>query len=76
LYRARNFSSSYVRSNLVRSISWLTQTNYIRGEIKWATLIGLFSSADRPYQIISYVRVTKVLGFDLLFCHVPISMRM
>jgi hypothetical protein len=32
VFRARNFSYSYVRNNLERSISWLTQTN----QLDWA----------------------------------------
>jgi hypothetical protein len=60
VYWAQNFSYSYVRNNLVRSISWRKQT-YQSGPFDFTpNLIGQCQSADRPYEIITYVRGTEV----------------
>jgi hypothetical protein len=47
--RAQNFSYSYIRNNLVRSLSWRKQTNQGGPFDFTPNLICLRQSADRPY---------------------------
>jgi hypothetical protein len=46
---AQNFSYSYVRNNLVRTISWQKQTNQSGPFYFTPNIIGQCQSADRPY---------------------------